>query len=54
MMKPYAINRVSRSKSNGGGRPLEGGIRSPVGHGFFLSSSCISIERKSSLCTPPA
>ena len=52
-MKPYAMKRVNRSKSNGGGRTLDSGISSRSWNGFRLSSSCISIDIKSSFCTPP-
>lgn len=52
-MKPYAIKRVNRSKSNGGGSFSEAGINSVGEKGFFLSNSWISIETKSSFCTPP-
>lgn len=48
MKKPYAMNRVRRSKSNAGGKPLPY-PHSPTVGGFSLSRSGISIERKSSL-----
>lgn len=47
------MNRVNLSKSNGGGSVLESGIRCPCENGFLLSSSCISMAKKSSLSTPP-
>ena len=53
IMKPYAMKRVRRSKSNGGGRFLDGGIESSAGQDVFLSKSCSPIARKSSSCTPP-
>lgn len=39
MQKPYAMKRVRRSKSNGGGRLPLSGMRSRSKNGFFLSSS---------------
>jgi len=47
--KPYDINLVRRSKSNGGGNFFESGMRSVWENGFLRSSSWISMARKSSL-----
>lgn len=46
MKKPYAMNRVRRSKSNGGGE-VRAYPSSPIAGGFCLSKSLISIEMKS-------
>lgn len=48
--KPYAMNLVKRSKSKGGGPRFDAGtMKSSSGHGTFLSSSLISMAKKSSL-----
>ena len=47
--KPYAINRVRRSKSKGGGDTLAN-PNSPTAGGFCLFRSLNSMEMKSSSC----
>ena len=44
MMKPYAMKRVNRSKSKGGGRSRVFGTNSYCGRGLFLSISRISMD----------
>jgi hypothetical protein len=53
IMKPYPMNRVNLSKSNGGGRNLVSGMSSWEFAGFFLSNSWISIAIVSSFVSPP-
>jgi len=53
MMNGYAINRTNRSKSNGGGSFSDSGMTPPGGQSTFLSSSCISRARTSSIVGPP-
>jgi hypothetical protein len=52
-MKPYAMNLVNLSKSKGGGRVFESGMRSRSSRRFFLSNSWISIAIGSSFVIPP-
>jgi hypothetical protein len=53
-MKPYAINLVNLSKWNGGGNRSESGMSKRSLAGFFLSSSWISMAKKSSSLLGPS